>query len=193
MPVKTKEKSVSSQSEKNTGESRRDRWKRRLFVSNDSPVLLRVIGLLSYFMAVIGFILAQSPGSGVPGYDQLISHSGTVEWARKKRYDIEIRTKSSPLTFTYASKSGRTNEVWDTIYIGAEISVLHKEPTPKLFADIFEISVAGQMIQSYEETRTAWVADDDIGWWLFFAFLMSGSYLFATAHFTQEARENAEK
>ncbi len=114
-----------------------------------------------------------NPGQGLPSKTSLISYSGTLSsWNYKhvtrNRKDIAFALEDKPNEFVYVSKGRGYNEITQSLRIGAKIVFLGKPYSGNLFnrtpkgIGVYEISVDGSTIRSYEEVEEAWKEDDKL-------------------------------
>lgn len=133
------------------------------------------------------FILyACTRGTGIPERSKLATASGTVRWVDRGEYVISFRLTGHDRGFEYASKGRAVGRVRRALQGSgpAEATVLfnpHRSSGPvssdERFHPVYELSVGGVAVRTYDEVQAAWRADNRIGFWLGVAFLVCSALM----------------
>ena len=141
------------------------------------------------FSALLGmFILyASTQGTGIPERSGLQVASGMVEWMESGKYGVKFRLAGEPRAFDYASKGNALGLVEGTLKRGGQpITVLFDPLNPggpvysrTDFYPVYELSVSGASVRTYDQVQAAWESDNRIGVWVAIAmFFCSGLLAF---------------
>ena len=149
--------------------------------------ILRFTGVLS--LALAGILLYSTIESQrtFPAYDELVYFEGEITSYKKDEYGVNFSISSHAGEFRYYSKGRAMGRVWAAITSG----VTAKVGTSKDYRrTVYELEVDGDLIRNYDEIRSAYEADNKVGYWLVPTFCLMGFFLWWS---DSHKRSNARK
>lgn len=139
---------------------------------------------ISLGFVILFFNLTEENG-GVPYEHTLIKKSGEIDWVKKEKYGIKFQFLDKKLLFTYNSKLGGMNSIYQALQAsnGKIVSIKYKETTRRsgfsgdVYHGVWTIDIDGNSIRTYSESERAWRNDE---YWLFVVvplFILGGAHI----------------
>ena len=141
------------------------------------------------FAALLGILIlyGSTQGTGIPERSELQTASGLVEWIESDKYGVKFGLTRESRAFDYASKGNALGLVKDTLKRkGQAVTVLFDPSSPggpvyskEVFYQVYELSVLGVPVRTYDQVQASWKSDNRVGVWVAIAmFLFSGLLAF---------------
>lgn len=134
---------------------------------------LALISLLSCAMSIFCFE-QMYPRIGVPEKGSLLQSVGKVVWVKEYRYGTRFGLTGTGAWFVYPSKATGTGSVRDALISSPsdDVSVLYESEThgpiysSDRYHDVWELTIGGRAIRTYEQSAAAWELDNRLIPWL---------------------------
>jgi hypothetical protein len=132
-----------------------------------SAVLLAGLGVLGIYSGL-------NPSDGLPSRSSLALAEGAAVEYETYRYGVRFSLGGHPTGFSYLSKGNASDQVAAAIASssGKTVKVLYdpQSMSGPVYSDreyftVFEVSVDGQPVRSYDQVAAAWRADNRVGFW----------------------------
>lgn len=149
--------------------------------------------LLSLSMAGIGLYAFLT--DEFPKRESLLSASGAVTAVQSGKSGVAFTLEGQVPRFHYLSKGKAIGVVEQGLAPGPGriVGVLYEDKgsapvlSDGIHYNVFEITLNGKPVRSYEQVRAAWHADNQIGAWLAGVFLLAAGYFIRLAFIAAHA------
>ena len=132
-----------------------------------------IVVALVFFSVGVFFLVYFETGTGVPRYEALQRAEGQLSWVRQHKYGVRFGFLGERREFDYPSKAKAVGLVFDTLSPArAQNVVIMYDSTPRRpafsepYFNVWEISVGGKRVRTFEQVVSSWESDNQIFPWV---------------------------
>lgn len=165
-----------------------NKWVRRIFTQRGySTAKLVFFAFLSCGLSVLLAYSVYESEHSFPNVEELSFREARLLRAEKDKYGIDIGLVDGERTFRYYSKARCLGCVWRVLRSDSIVEIGHSvDGDGTAGGTVYQISVDGRVVRSYDDIRAGYAGDNRIGFWLVPTFFVIGFYLMACAYFTNK-------